>query len=135
MMSVAMARQASIQRAQYAANSGQRKLSLREIELAAKGLSIPQVRQAMSSGILLPCALCELARVHSISVTLLVQFSAAHDRSEINAGRALPAQSVQSPTKKATPKRVLNKAAAHAKAFASRAEEGEFLGRLAYQDR
>jgi hypothetical protein len=73
--------------------------------------------------------------VFSISVTLLVQISAAHDRSEINAGRELPAQSAQSPTKAATPKRVLNKAAAHAKAFASRAEEGEFLGKLAYQDR
>lgn len=50
MMSIAMARQAKWQRAQYHEKSDHRKLSLREIELAGKGLSVPDVRRAISAG-------------------------------------------------------------------------------------
>ena len=51
MMSVAMARQARVWREKYVSNSDHRKLNSREIEVAAKGLSVPQVRQASAAGI------------------------------------------------------------------------------------
>jgi hypothetical protein len=67
MMSLAMARQAPVWREKYVADSAQRKLSLREIEIAAKGLSVSQVRQASSAGTL---RVLEFVRVRPCELTI-----------------------------------------------------------------